>query len=84
MYTGTTSIPYTKVTSIRYKTLSEKDTIRKIDVNNLSAHSLQGLLLLFLDKRDDFANKNEKFYNPRIKKTLTTNNGMPHQPFAAG
>ena len=53
-------------------------------MNNLSAHSLQGLLLLFLDKRDDFANKNEKFYNPRINKILTTNNGMPYQPFAAG
>ena len=53
-------------------------------MNNLSAHSLQGLLLLFLDKRDDFANKNEKFYNLRINKILTTNNGMPYQPFAAG
>ena len=26
MYTGTTSIPYTKVTSIHYQTLSKKDT----------------------------------------------------------
>ena len=54
MYTRTTSIPYTKVTSIHYQTLSKKDTTWKIDVNNLSVHSLQGLLLLFLDKRDDF------------------------------
>ena len=53
-------------------------------MNNLSVRSLQGLLLLFLDKRDDFANKNEEFYNPSIKKILTTINGMPHQPFAAG
>ena len=30
-----------------------------IDVNNLSVRSLQGLLLLFLDKRKDFPNKNE-------------------------
>ena len=45
---------------------------------------MQGLLLLFLDKRDDFANKNEEFYNPSIKKILTTINGMPHQLFAAG
>ena len=36
MYTGTTSIPYTKVTSIHYQTLSKKDTTWKIDVNNLS------------------------------------------------
>ena len=84
MYTGTTSIPYTKVTSIHYQTLSKKDTNWKIDVNNLSFHSLQGLLLLFLDKRDDFANKNEEFYNPSIKKILVTINGMPHQLFAAG
>ena len=53
-------------------------------MNNLSVHSLQGLLLLFLDKRDDFAKKNEEFYNPSIKKILTTINGMPHQLFAAG
>ena len=53
-------------------------------MNNLSVRSLQGLLLLFLDKRDDFANKNEEFYNPNIKKILVTINGMPHQLFAAG
>ena len=53
-------------------------------MNNLSVRSLQGLLLLFLDKRDDFANKNEEFYNPSIKEILTTINGMPHQLFAAG
>ena len=57
--TGTTSIPYTKVTSIHYQALPNKDTTWKIDLNNLSVRSLQGLLILFLDKRDDFANKNE-------------------------
>ena len=83
IYTGTTSIPYTKVELIHYRTLSKKDTIWKIDMNNLSVCSLQGLLLLFIDKRDDFANKNEEFYNPSIKKILVTINGMPHQFFAA-
>ena len=53
-------------------------------MNNLSVCSLQGLLLLFLDKRNDFANKNEEFCNPNIKKILATINGMPHQLFAAG
>ena len=84
IYTGTTSIPYTKVTLIQYQTLSKKDNSWKIDVNNLSAHSLQGLLSLFLDKRDDFSNKKEDFYNPSIKKILTTINGMSHQLFVAG
>ena len=83
MYTGTTSILYTKVTSIHYQTLSKKDTTWKIDVNNLSVRSMHGLLLLFLDKRDDFANKNEEFYNPSIKKILVTINGMPNQLFVA-
>ena len=83
MYTGTTSIPYTKVASIHYQTLYKKDTIWKIDVNNFSVRSLQGLLLLFLDKRDDFANKNEEFYYPSIKTILTAINGMPHRLFAA-
>ena len=78
MYNGTTSVSYTKVGFIHYQTLSKKATIWKIDVNNLSVCSLQGLLLLFLDKREDFANKNEEFYNPSIKKILVTINGMPH------
>ena len=84
MYTGTTSIPYTKTASIHYQTLSEKDITWKIELNNLSVRLLQGLLLLFLDKRDSFMNKNEDFYNPSIKKILVTINGMPHQLFAAG
>ena len=79
LYAGINSIPYTKVTSIHYQTLSKKDTTWKIDVNNLSVRCL---LLLFLDKRDAFANKNEDFYNPSIKKIFTTANGMPHQLFA--
>ena len=84
MYIGTMSVSYTKVTSIRYESLSKKDTVWKIDVNNLCVKSLQDQLLLFLDKRDDFANKNEKFYNPSIKKVLVTTNRMPHQLFEAG
>ena len=84
MYTGTISIPYIKVTPIHYQTLSRKDTTWKIDVNNLSVRSLQGFLLLFPNKRDDFANKNEEFYHLSIKKILTTIDGMPHQLFAAG
>ena len=45
MYAGPTSIPYTKVTSIHYQTLSKNDTTWKIEVNNLSVWSLLGLLL---------------------------------------
>ena len=82
MYNGTTSIPYTKVTSIHYKELYKKDAVWQIDVNNFSVLSLRGLLLLFLDKRNDFANKNEEYYNPSIKKIIITVNGMPHQLFA--
>ena len=41
-------------------------------------------LLLFLYKRDDFANKNEELYNPSIKNILVTINDMPHQLFGAG
>ena len=45
---------------------------------------MQGLLLLFLNKRDDFANKNEEFCNPNIKTILATINEMPHELFATG
>ena len=54
-----------------------------IDVNNLSVRSLQDLLLLFLDKRDDSANKNEELYNPSIKKILVTI-GIPYQLYEGG
>ena len=83
-YTKTTSILYTKVILIHYQTPFKIDTTWKIHVNNLSVRPLQALLLLSLDKRDDFANKNEEFYNPSIKKILVTINGMSHQVFAAG
>ena len=68
---------------IHYQTLSKNDTNWKIDVKNLSVRSLEGLPLLLLDKRDDFANKKEEFYNHTIKKVLTTINGMSHPFFAA-
>ena len=79
IYSGRLSIPYTKVTSIHYQARCKKYIVWKIDVNNLSCRSLLGLLLLFLDKHDDFAKKNEEFYNSSIKKILVTINGMPHQ-----
>ena len=75
---------YTKVTSIHYQAISKRDIVWKTDVNNLSVWSLRGLLLLFLDKHDDFANKNEEFYNPSMKKTLVRINGMPHQLYTGG
>ena len=74
-----TLIYYTKVTSIHHQALSKKDTTWKIDVDNLSVRSLQDLLLLFLGKRDDFANKNEEFYNPSINKISVVINGTSLQ-----
>ena len=53
-------------------------------MNILSFRSLQGLLLLLFDKRIDFANKNEEFYNLSINKKLVTINGMPHQLYVFG
>ena len=44
---------------------------------------LFGLLLLFLDKCDDFANKNEEFYNPSIKKISVMINGISLQLYRA-
>ena len=81
MYTGTTSIPYTIVKSIHNELLRKQDTIWKIDANNLSFRSLQDVLLLFLEKLNDFGNKNEEFYNPSIKTIVVTINGIPHQLF---
>ena len=84
MYIGAMSIPYTKATSIHYESLKKKDTVWMIDVNNLFVRSLQGLLLFFHEKRNNFANKNEEFYNPSINKILVTINDMPHQLYVSG
>ena len=84
LYIRATSISFIKVTSIHYQELSKKDTTWKIDVIELSVCSLQGLLMVFLDKRDIFADKNEEFYNRTINKVLTTSNHMLLQLFAAG
>lgn len=59
--------------------LSKIDTTWKIDVNNSSVCSLQGLRL-----HDDFANKSEEFYNLNTKNVLTTISAVPHKLFAAG
>ena len=79
-----TSLYHTKITSVHYQTLSKKDTIWKIDVNNLSIRSLQGLLLLFLDKCDDFAKKDEEFYSRSINKISVMINGISLQLYRAG
>ena len=84
MYIRDMSILYTNVTSIHYQALSKKDIVWKIDLYNLSVWSLRGLLLLFLDKHNDFANENKEFYNPSIKEVLVSINGMPHQLYAGG
>ena len=44
MYTGTTMITYTKVILIHYHILSKNSSAWKVDKNNLSVCSLQGLL----------------------------------------
>ena len=40
LYAGAASIPYNKATSIHYQDLPKKGTAWKIEVNNLSIHSL--------------------------------------------
>ena len=65
-------------TSIHYQRLSKESTAWITDFNNLSLLSLQVLLLLFIDKHDDFANKTRG-----IKKVLATINGIPGQLFVA-
>ena len=59
LYGVAESIPYTKWTSIYYRIRPKKGTIRTYKINRLSVHLLQGLLLLILEKRDNFA-KNKK------------------------
>ena len=72
------SYPYTRVTRLSYQILSKKDHSWLLDLK-LQAKSLQGILLFFLEDRNDFDNKVENFYNPTIKKVNITIDGDPHQ-----
>ena len=54
IYTATTSILYTKVTSTHYQTLSKKDTIWKIDVNNFFCYCSLTNLMTMLTKKKNF------------------------------
>ena len=74
------SYPYTRITRLSYDIKDKKKTSWLINTN-LQAKSLQGLLLLFLEDRTDFAHKVENFYNPTIKKVNITIDGDPHQLF---
>ena len=79
-----TLIPYTKVTAVHHQTLSKKKENWKIIINNLNLTNLQGLVLLFVDKQNDLANENEKFYKPSIKKILIAINGVLRQLYPGG
>ena len=79
-------IPFDKRTRIHYETLSKKDTIWKLKIDSLTAASLRGILVLFVDDDNDrkaFA-CNSKFYNPSIQRVLITINGSPHELYAGG
>ena len=74
------SYPYTRVTRLGYNILSKIDHTWLLDLT-LQAKSLQGLLMLFIEDRDNFDNKIEMFYNLKIKKVNVTIDGDPHQLF---
>ena len=79
LYAGALSIPYTA------SNINPLEVITwNIDFKILSVHLLLGLPLLSLDKRDDFANKNEAFYNNTIVKVLAAINDIRHQIFNEG
>ena len=63
-----TLIPYTKVTAVHHLALSKKNENWKIDINNLSVRSLQGLLLLFVDNKTTLQMKMKNFTTPRLKR----------------
>ena len=54
------SIPYTKITSKHYQTLSKKDTIWKIDVNSLDTGSSL-LLMMMMDCFCDMVDRRKTF-----------------------
>ena len=78
LYAGTTSIQYAKAISIHYDSLSKKDTIDKIEVNNLSVLLLQDIIFL------QFSMFPWKFSLPQVKWHLISSvvNGvceLPHK-----
>ena len=74
------SYAYTRIKRLLYQILAKKDHLWLLDLK-LQTKSLQGILLLFLEDRDDFDNKVETFYNLTIKKVNVTIEGDPNQLF---
>ena len=80
------NIPFDKVTRVRYDKLSKKEICWPLTINSVSAKSLRGILVLFVD----YANErkafecNNKFYNPTIKKILVTTGLEPNQFYKGG
>ena len=79
-------IPFDKITRIHYEKLSKKDTIWKLKIDSITASSLRGIFVLFVDDANDRKNFacNNKFYNPSITRVLVTINGSPHELYAGG
>ena len=73
LHARTTPIPYTKITSIHYQTLSKKVTTWKADANNLSVCLLKGLLSPNFDEHDNFTNKHKKSLRPYHQKRFSKN-----------
>ena len=68
-------IPFDKLTRIHYEKLSKKDSIWKLQIDSITASSLRGIFVLFVDDVNDrkhFA-CNNKFSNP-----------SPHELHAGG
>ena len=79
-------IPFDKITRIHYEKLLKKDTVWKLKIDSITAASLRGIFVLFVDDANDrkiFA-CNNKFYNPTITRVLVTINGSPHELYADG
>ena len=74
------SYQYTMVTHLSYQILGKKGSSWLIDTK-LQAKSLQGVLLLFIENKTNFAYKVESFNNPTIKKVNITIDDNPHQLF---
>ena len=79
-------IPFDKITRLHYEKLSKKDTVWKLKIDSITAASLRGIFVLFVDDANDRKNFacNNKFYNPTLTRVLVTINGNPHELYAGG
>ena len=76
------ALPYDRILRQSQLPVNKSDTTWNWSFNE-SCKSLKGILVLFEEEKS-YKRNTSKFYNPKIQKVSTTEEGKPNEPYAQG